>query len=924
MGRWFLSYTSQDYALMQALKVALQRLEPDSYIFFAPESMRAGGFWQQQLADEIAKSTAFALLVGENGIGSWQVLEYNEALDRRAKEPHYPLILILSGQTAKRMVPGLPFARQLHWILSENPASDATVGKLIAAASGPATRPDELWRYTRPYRGLEAMSEANSDFFYGREHETVEIVNTLASEHGRLPILLGNSGVGKSSLAQAGVLAALLRQGWAEHIEQPGPWPAVFTQSRHWCFLTLRPGNDPIKALLDLFLERWRFKAGAERMEEKNRLVALLGGRKATLSDLLDETETRYEELAQTVPPAFCLYIDQGEELYVRVDKEKRRRFSEIVSAGLGDPRVRMLMSLRADFFGELQKDESLYGVHHLISVPPLRAPELEHIVSKPAELLSAHFQTDTLAVDIARRAAEESTEDAGALPLLSYLLDDMWTEMVQRGDGVLRLPMPAVDLGGVLVERANKFIAAHPSPGANAAIRRILTLKLAAVREDGEPTRRRATRSEFTDEEWQLVSELADQPNRLLVTVTPEASMAPNAGSDLAESERVNQPLRETYAEVAHESIFRRWNRLREWIDTERQFLAWRNRLEIARRGWQDTPKRLKADALLRGFALKQARNWLASRQGDIPKTDLDFILRSKRKLLWKRLRMGTVAGVIVFAAATSAAWWQWSWLRERLYARLYAYPLSAQAERALTPKADFIECSDCPKMLVLPAGSITIGSLDSPDEQPPHEVTMDKQFAVAQYELTFAQWDACVNHGDCSPPISDGRWGHGQQPVINVSWNDAQRYVQWLKRITSKDYRLLTEAEWEYAARAGRSSYFSFGNDDAQLDQYAWYAANAERRPHPVGLKLPNKYGLYDMHGNVSEWVEDCYRDNYRDAAADGRAWTGGNCDYRVIRGGSWAYRQRVLRSSAREKSQFDKGNETIGIRVGRSLSP
>jgi ATP-dependent Clp protease ATP-binding subunit ClpA len=209
MRRWFLSYASQDFALMQALRGALQRREPDARIFLAPESMRAGGFWQQQLAEEIAESTAFVLLIGETGISAWQVIEYYEALDRRVKEANYPIILILS---AKRAVPGLPFARQLHWVVTEDPGSEVTVGKLIDAALGPATRPGELWRYTRPYSGLEAMTEANSDFFFGRERETIEVIEALLATKSKLPILVGNSGVGKSSLVQAGVIAALKRQ----------------------------------------------------------------------------------------------------------------------------------------------------------------------------------------------------------------------------------------------------------------------------------------------------------------------------------------------------------------------------------------------------------------------------------------------------------------------------------------------------------------------------------------------------------------------------------------------------------------------------------------------------------------------------------------------------------------------------------------
>src|SRR5262249_14878755 len=156
---------------------------------------------------------------------------------------------------------------------------------------------------------------------------------------------------------------------------------------------------------------------------------------------------------------------------------------------------IHALMSLRADFFGELQGDEPLYRVHQLVSVAPLREAELSEVVSRPAALLAARFETDTLAADIARRAAEESATDAGALPLLSYLLDDMWRSMVERGDAVLRLPAHSIDLGGVLVDRADAFTSSHPD--SEERLRRIFTLKLATVREDGEPTRRRAWRHE-------------------------------------------------------------------------------------------------------------------------------------------------------------------------------------------------------------------------------------------------------------------------------------------------------------------------------------------------------------------------------------------------------------------------------------------
>jgi Novel STAND NTPase 1 len=195
----------------------------------------------------------------------------------------------------------------------------------------------------------------------------------------------------------------------------------------------------------------------------------------------------------------------------------------------------------------------------------------------------------------------------------------------------VLRLPAQSFELGGVLSERADAFLADHPN--SEDALRRILTLKLANVREGEEPTRRRALRSEFTDEEWRLVSELADHPNRLLVTATPESG--------------------ETYAEVAHEAIFRRWRKLRNWIAAEREFLAWRTGLEAARRAWQATPKWSKKSALLMGAALKQARSWRARRSDHISEVDRAFIVRSRNAKYRKRALIGVSIPFLLFGSS-------------------------------------------------------------------------------------------------------------------------------------------------------------------------------------------------------------------------------------------------------------------------------
>jgi formylglycine-generating enzyme required for sulfatase activity len=921
MRRWFLSYHSPDEPLAKRLKAAIECRDEGATVFFAPTNIRAGTHWAPALAEAIAEATAFVLLVTERGIGRWQEIEYDAAFDKHVNSRDFPIVLmLLEGQVAPR----LAFLKQLHWIVTPDPTSEKAVARLIeAVVSGRDARLGERWRYTMPYRGLSAMEEKDSDYFFGRERETVEVLNVLAVQSGRLPVLLGNSGVGKSSLAQAGVIAALRRQAWPEMAGDVGPWPPVFQNSRRWCFFMMRPGTEPIKGLVEAFLENWQFDAGdPERIRRRNEWMELLldDNKKTNLADLLDETSRRCKELNHPEPPAFLLYVDQGEELYSpRTQEGQRRRFSEILAHGLADQRLRALMSIRSDFLGALQADEPLFDVRRQIDVPPLRESQLCEVVSRPAVLLSARFEPDALAGDIARRTVEESAKDAGALPLLSYLLDDMWTRMVERGDGKLRLPAAAIELGRVLVERADTFLAHHPE--SEEALRRLLTLRLADVREDGEPTKRRALRSEFSDDEWRLVSELANHPNRLLVTATSEAG--------------------ETYAEIAHEAVFRRWQKLRDWIAAEREFLAWRSGLEAARRAWQAAPDRSKPDGLLTGFALVQAQRWLARRHNDLPDVDREFIAQSSKAARQRARRIQALVGVLALGMAGGlVAWLNEAWLREQrrwftvtrpyMLGEVRPYVLAADAEQTLKPGNSFKECAkDCPEMVVVPAGEFIMGSSASEpsrnNEKPQHNVVFARPFAVARFDVTFDDWDACVAYGDC-PGVSDsGGWGHGRQPVINVTWGDARHYAAWLSRMTGKLYRLLSEAEFEYAARAGTQTAYPWGNEIGNNNaNCAGCGSRSSGQPSPVGSFAPNRFGLYDMHGNIWQWMEDCYHGDYRGAPQDGSPWVeGADCNQRVVRSGSWLNDPQAARSAYRSRTAVDDRDARLGFRVGRTLS-
>src|SRR5262249_41464767 len=305
----------------------------------------------------------------------------------------------------------------------------------------------------------------------------------------------------------------------------------------------------------------------------------------------------------------------------------------------------------------------------------------------------------------------------------------------------------------------------------------------------------------------WRLVSELADHPNRLLVTAAPEGG--------------------ETYAEVAHEAIFRRWDKLRDWIAAEREFLAWKTGLEAVRRGWQAAPDASKHDALLMGAPLTQAQSWLGRHPEDLSAADRDFIAASMEREANARRRARRVQmlvyGLLVGVIAGLVGWINEERLREYAYmlAQVRPHVLDAAAERALKPGDSFKECAeDCPEMVVIPAGEFTMGSPASEqgrngDEERQPRVVLAKPLAVSRFEVTFDDWDACVAHGDCDPGPSDGGYGRGRQPVINVTWDDAQRYAAWLSRVTGKPYRLVSEGGLEYAGRAGTGTAYPRGDD-------------------------------------------------------------------------------------------------------------
>lgn len=348
----------------------------------------------------------------------------------------------------------------------------------------------------------------------------------------------------------------------------------------------------------------------------------------------------------------------------------------------------------------------------------------------------------------------------------------------------------------------------------------------------------------------------------------------------------------------------------------------------------------------LMRPPVLDQAEAWLAFRPAGAPAPTAEteaFIAHSRKTMLGaQRLRrialgsifalmMAVILGLVgwINQSYIAAEWRWWAVTRPYMVSQVRPHVLSMPREQTLKPGDSFRECAqDCPEMVVVPAGSFRMGGEDDVNVEPRHVVEFLRPFAVSKYEVTFADWDACVAAGGCNgyTPTDQG-WGRGQQPVININWDEAHAYVVWLSLVTGKTYRLLTESEYEYATRAGTTTTYPWG-DNIWLN--GTVMANCRRcgskwdalQTAPIGSFAPNLFGLHDMVGNVWAWVEDCVHLNYDGAPGDGSAWIGGDCSMRMSRGGSWISIPDQLSSDSRLSLASGTRSNSLGFRVGRTL--
>ena len=950
MPRIFLSHSSVNNAEAVALRDWLEREGWKDEIFLDLDPQRgiaAGERWERKLHEAASRCEAVLFLVSKAWLASvWCRKELNLAhsLNKRlfgvliedlpvGELPEdlagtWQIVRLATGRDHLVLRAVLPITQEeSHVHFSAEGLARLKYG-LEEAGLDPKyfAWPPQIDPDRPPYRGLRPLEAEDAGIFFGRDAPIVEVLDRLrglrATTPPRLLVILGASGAGKSSFLRAGLFPRLARDD-----RNFLPLPVI------------RPERAAISGETGLLSALEAAFAAAKIPIARADLRAVIQAGGAKLKPLLQALANKATPSTPGAgtaakPPTVILSIDQAEELFLAEAADQARSFLAVLRDLLTDdaPAIIAVFTIRSDKYEELQIAKELDGLRQdTFSLPPMPKGSYAEVIKGPAHRLDGTARSleiedslvNALLTDIEAGGAKD------ALPLLAFTLERLYGEY--HSGGSLKLAHYEA-LGRVkgsieaAVERALKAADADPAIPRDRAARLVLLRRglipwLAGIDPDtGAPRRRVARLSEIPAESRPLIQHLVEQ--RLLAT-------------------DVNRDTGEAIIEPAHEALLRQWGLLEGWLTEDGALLAVLEGVKRASRDWAANNRNRtwlahQADRLAAAERLSARPDLAASMEP----TDRDYIAACHKaeadaRRGRRRLQIATYASLVVviiglvgwMEQSIIADEWRFltvTWPYER--AKVRPYVLSTAKEQALKPGDSFKECAeDCPEMVVVPAGSFMMGGPNNA-EQPQHTVTFAKPFAVSKYELTFADWDACVTGGGCNgyKPVDQG-WGRGQQPVINVDWDDAQAYVAWLSAVTGKTYRLLTEAEYEYATRAGTT--YPWGDDIGRNNANCngcgskWDA----KQTAPVGSFAPNKFGLYDMVGNVFEWTEDCVHTNYNGAPTDGSAWraaNGGDCTNHILRGGSWFVSPDDLRSANRSRGTADLRSGSVGFRVRRTL--
>jgi formylglycine-generating enzyme required for sulfatase activity len=768
---------------------------------------------------------------------------------------------------------------------------------LLERHAGAPTEGITIRWHDAPYRGLLSFDYEHAPVFFGRTHARNELRELLERREAAgcaFVLVLGASGSGKSSVVKAGLLPDLMLPGMIGRVGLV-----------RWGLLRPSDGrSDPLDSLAAAILSATALPELAELEYTPKQLAALLREAPAQAALPIRQGLTAVGKatgLTEAGEARLALVVDQFEELFTveGFGQEAREAFVAALEALAKSGVVWVVATMRSDFFDRLETLPALAslstGEARFLLLPPNGA-EIGQIIRQPALEAGMRFEFDSthaMSLDeVIRQAAER-----GALPLLSFLLDQLWQ---RRADGGLVTFAAYEALGGLegaIGRRAEEVFLAQP-PAVQKELPGILR-SLATV-QSGTVLSRPAPLSQFPEGSAgrALVNALLDPSARLLIAdATP-------AGAQLR---------------LAHEALLSHWERARLQVAADARDLELRARLEAEADRWRAATRRDKRGRVATGLLLAEARALIARWGSVLPREVREFVAASRRVARRRRVRLAAIVtgATIALPVVLCLIWAGLVWRGVH----------AVEAEMAFAP---------------IPAGCFAMGSSDDEEghetsEGPVHQVCL-KSFEMGKFEVTQAEWRRVM----VLIPYPSYFKGDERRPVDSVSWEGAQSFVWAMSHFGHHHYRLPTEAEWEYAARAGTTTPRYWGehvDDGCEYENLAdlslkkafpdFLTAYVNCDDHvvtlaPVGSYKPNPFGLYDMLGNVSEWVQDCYTDNYRNAPKDGSAAVIPDCSKRVIRGGSAGNLPRVDRAAARRADSPLVISFIIGFRIARTESP
>jgi len=882
MSSIFLSYAGLDREIAAQVALGLQRAGVD--VWWDREGIGWGDNWIQKLEDALTQCGGYVILVGSSGVRRWVKFELSLAIKRHIEQdlPIFPLLL--PGVTPDSLPPFLatlqaePLPEQLSDIDYGWLAQRLTRGRADQPASATAAVPSDVC----PFPGLEAFGENETQFFLGRQKETLDAVNCLGlgldGVYRRWLQVEGTSGVGKSSLVKAGLIPTI-KKGWAGSTEA-GTW-------RGWRVVEpMRPGADPILNLAEVLSKSLAHEAGAPSVGECHRL--LQGDDKAFRVGLRD-----------WVPAgeALVLVIDQLEEIFTLTqDGKVRERFDALLANALADldGPLHLVTTIRSDFMMQFTALPRLQALLHEKAarylLNPIDVNGLKDLVWAPAKLAGLRWSDELLPDEI----VQEARDEPGALPLVENLLRLLWLESRNTQSNALSRQVYN-DLGGVggaLAKSADALLEGLGDEKQKALNLLTALVNVGGQSQDIQDTRRTIPKSVALQaagggtQAETILNQLSGLRGRDTSRGTPARPRLVVLSTATRDGTLTN------LVDLAHETLLRYdrnkkpyWGTLRAEITKRRRAIENRQLAEVLAKDWREngSPRWSGLAPRAQRKAFKRLRDLSGDAAAYVKASSLAF-----------SIKLAVIGLSIVLIAGMAAASWQAN----------VSVKYTASIVLARLHLVSVLE----PEMVEIPGGDFQQGDVKNQATYPLRKVTVNR-FRIGKYEVTFEEYDRYVElTGGRSP--TDEMLGRQRRPVINVLWEDAVGYAEWLSQATGKRYRLPTEAEWEYAAGSGgKDTEWAGTSDENQLKDYAVYMVNS-KQVEPIGSKKPNGLGLYDMSGNVWELVQDCY------------SRIGEECNFRVLRGGCRGNKPESLRISHRFLGHTGTRNALTGFRLAQDI--